>query len=372
MRERPWSTVAADRPADGIDSREVPPGKCLVDDDDTFGFGPVVAADRAAPAKGEAKALEITGRHDSVFGGRVLDLRAFVDTQARPVPAAAQRQVLRRADGGHAGKLTQRPLELVERLLSARPIERGVEHHVDDRDAVHPHAWLDRVHVGDTASEQRRTRGDHHRERHLRDDQSTFQPPAPSLDSTHPGCAQDAAQVSSIQRDDGHEDDERRRDQGDGQCRDEDAPIGRCPGPRTERERVRDDGEADPRQGGAQGPRDDGHDQYLDDQLLRQSLPVRTKRRTNRKLGRPRVDLPEHQGGNVGAPDQEDQCGGGKRREQRRLHGPEQVVAHRRDPSVIRLVPPRGVVETLVEHRGQLREWRLHRPNVLIGAPRDR
>ena len=35
--------VAADRPADGIDSREVPLGKCLVDDDDTFGFGPVVA-----------------------------------------------------------------------------------------------------------------------------------------------------------------------------------------------------------------------------------------------------------------------------------------------------------------------------------------
>ena len=115
------------------------------------------------------------------------------------------------------------------------------------------------------------------------------------------------------------------------------------------------------------GPRDGRHDQHLDDQLLRQSLPGRTKRRTNRKLGRPRVDLPEHQGCNVGAPDQEDQCGGGKRCEQRRLHGPEQVVAHRRDPSVLRLVAPRGVVETLVEHRGQLREWRLHCPNVLIG-----
>ena len=98
--------VAADRPADGIDSREVLPGKCFVDDDDTFGSHPVVDTDRAAAAKGEAKALEIAGRHDSVFGGRVLDLRAFVDTQARPVPAAAQRQHLPGADGGHAGKLT--------------------------------------------------------------------------------------------------------------------------------------------------------------------------------------------------------------------------------------------------------------------------
>src|SRR4029450_2784011 len=38
------------------------------------------------------------------------------------------------------------------------------------RHAIHPHARLDRVHVGDAASEHRRTRGDHHRERHLRDD----------------------------------------------------------------------------------------------------------------------------------------------------------------------------------------------------------
>ena len=143
-------------------------------------------------------------------------------------------------------------------------------------------------------------------------------------------------------------------------------------GPRTERKRVRDDGEADPREAGAQGPRDDRHEQHLDDQLLRQSLPVRTERGANRELGRPRVDLSEHQGGDVGAPDQEDQRRGGKRCEQRRLHGPEHVVAHRRDVPVLRLVPPRGVVETLVEHRGQLRERRVHGPDVLIGRPRGR
>src|SRR6202008_4758954 len=110
--------------------REVAPGESLVDDDDTFGFGPGVAADRPAPAEGEAAALEIGGRPDPQFGGRVVDLRAVVDAEARPIPAASERQRLRHADGGHAGKLPQRPTELVERLLSPRVIERAVEHHV--------------------------------------------------------------------------------------------------------------------------------------------------------------------------------------------------------------------------------------------------
>ena len=109
----------------------------------------------AARAERQAKALDITGCHDSVLGRRILDVRALVDPQAAAVAAAAQRQVLRRPDRDHARQLTQRAPELVERLLASVAIERAIEHDVDHGGAIHPHTRLKRIHVADAAREQR-------------------------------------------------------------------------------------------------------------------------------------------------------------------------------------------------------------------------
>ena len=222
----------------------------------------------------------------------------------------------------------------VEGLLAARAIAAAAKHDVHHGHALGAHAGIDGVQVGDAAREQRRTCGDHHRERDLGDHETVLQASATPVDPSGAGPAQrrradrrdrarswargstSTAAATAIAMADG-----------------EHAPVRRRGlGPRAERQRAGDDARNRSRRAPRRArPRRPATSSTSTTSCCDQPAPVRAERRTNRELRGPRVDLSEHQRGDVGAPDQQDQRHRAERREQRRPHRPEQVVAQRRD-----------------------------------------
>ena len=201
-RCRRRSTCRSDR------LREVLPGKCLVDDDDTVGSGAIVAADRSTAAKGNAKALEIPRSDDSVLSGRVLDVRPLVDAQAsactrrRATAASAPRRRIPRREA-HATPARAR------RVFSRGSHRSSVASKTTSTTATPSTctpgwtAYMLATLRARSAALRRSSRRAPPARR-----QTALQPPAASLDASRPGCAQYAAHVASVQRDDGHEDDE--------------------------------------------------------------------------------------------------------------------------------------------------------------------
>ena len=216
MRERPWSTSPPiDLPMGSTPGKYFWANASLMT---TTRSASVRSSptDRAAPAKGDTSALEITGRHDSVLGGGVLDVRAFVDAQRSPCTrrrAAAAVEPRRRRPRPEAHAAPAR----VRRASSLGSHDRACRRTPRRRPRRHPTRT-----PGWTAYMLATLRASSAAPAAIITASATCattsplskRPPRPSIPPIR-AALKHAAQVASIQRDDGHEDDEQRRDYGD-------------------------------------------------------------------------------------------------------------------------------------------------------------
>src|SRR6185295_17363042 len=87
-------------------------------------------------------------------------------------------------------------------------------------------------------------------------------------------------------------------------------------GPRADRQRLGEEAKSGSGEARARQTSSEPNQERLDDELLGETMAARSERRAHGQLGGPSLDLPEHERGDVGAGDEENQSHRDERRDE--------------------------------------------------------
>lgn len=310
----------------------------LIDDHHRLTALPVRGIEASPPQHRNAHRLEVIAAHHAEEGRGLRHGGPALDGDAPVVASAAQRQLVRRRDGGHAWQRPQRRHHVEDCASALGPGKPRRHRGIHDNDVTRVESRIDRAEVRDAADQQTGASGEQHGQRHLRDHQTAFEPAAAPGDAAGPRRGHGRLQAAAApERQARHDGDEHRRDEGRQHGRPEDRPVeAGALGERPQRERLHEHRKAGGCQNGAEETSQDPDHHGFEHELLDEPLLVRAERGAHRHLRRPRVHLAEHQRRHVRARNQQDHPHRGKRRDQARADVAHEVFASRRDVGILR------------------------------------